>query len=186
MAICANCGTTILFGGVRQGGYRFCGKKCQQKGVVFGVAERIPPDIVQEQMESIHQGACPRCGGVGPVDVHTSYVVYSALLVTVFRNNPSLCCRACGIKERIKAVLLCGIFGWWGFPWGILMTPVQIVKNLHGIVFGPDPETPSAELERMVRLIVASEILNGGSASANGAKSSEEAIDREFLARAAS
>lgn len=186
MATCDNCGTLILFGGIRQGEYRFCGKKCHEKGLVFRVADRIPLEIVQEEVEALHQGSCPTCGGPGPVDVHTSHVVWSALLLTSFRSRSNLCCRSCGIKAQLGATLVSGAFGWWGVPWGILMTPVQLVRNLHGIVFGPDPGMPSAGLESIVRRVVACRIMNGKSVKADETELTRPDEEREFLVRAAS
>jgi hypothetical protein len=45
--------------------------------------------------------------------------------------------------------------GWWGFPWGLIVTPVQIARNITGMLKGPDPLAPSAKLERAVRMNIA-------------------------------
>lgn len=84
------------------------------------------------------------------------------------------------------ATLVSGAFGWWGVPWGILMTPVQLVRNLHGIVFGPDPGMPSAGLESIVRRVVACRIMNGKSVKADETELTRPDEEREFLVRAAS
>src|SRR5262245_1613216 len=82
MAKCGYCGTTILFGGARDGDVRYCNADCQQRGAVAAVAQHVPDQLVSEQVWKVHQGVCPRCGGRGPVDVHTSYRVWSALVLT--------------------------------------------------------------------------------------------------------
>jgi len=41
-------------------------------------------------------------------------------------------------------------FGWWGFPWGLVLTPVQITRNLIGMSRGPDSPRPSEDLRKMV------------------------------------
>ena len=49
--------------------------------------------------------------------------------------------------------------GWWGFPWGLLMTPIQIVRNFAGLFSSPDPDTPSEDMENIVRVMIAQDIL---------------------------
>ena len=46
------------------------------------------------------------------------------------------------------------LFGWWGI-FGLLITPLQIGRNIVGMFRGPDPERPSPQLEQMVRLDIA-------------------------------
>ena len=41
--------------------------------------------------------------------------------------------------------------GWWGFPFGLIMTPVQVMRNLAGIFGGPNPASPSPALEKLIR-----------------------------------
>jgi len=159
MARCAVCGTTILFGGVIDNDRRFCNETCHQRGYLFAVADRVPQDLIATQVAEVHQGNCPRCGGPGPVDVHTSHSVWSVLVLTQWKSKPEVCCRACGIKSKLFGTLSSGIFGWWGFPWGLIFTPVQIVRNIGGIFSPPDPTTPSPELENMVRLHLASQFM---------------------------
>lgn len=53
----------------------------------------------------------------------------------------------------------CGMLGWWGFPWGFLVTPVQILRNFAGMVAGPSASQPSAQLEKLVKLNLAHQLL---------------------------
>lgn len=159
MATCACCGNTILFGGIRDGDFKFCSKKCQQQGQDLLVARQIPDEVVLEQAGEIHRGLCPECRGNGPVDVHTSYRVYSLLIFTSWTNRPHLCCKSCGTKKQLGDALISLLFGWWGFPWGLIMTPVQIAKNIAGIIKTPDPLAPSDELNKMTRMLIASHVL---------------------------
>src|SRR5712692_9519771 len=130
MASCAYCGTTILFGGARQGELRFCNSKCQSKGGVLSVAARVPEGAAQNLALQIHAGLCPRCKGAGPVDVHTSYRVWSALIVTQWQSFPQVTCRRCAVKSQVGNLAFSALLGWWGFPWGLLVTPVQVVRNV--------------------------------------------------------
>jgi hypothetical protein len=137
-ARCAYCETRILFGGKRQGQLTFCSEACRQAGIWLSASQQIPDHIVKERVQSVFAGACPVCGGPGPVDVHTSHRVVSALIVTSWKNRPALACRSCGNKARIRDALVSLGLGWWGLPWGVIMTPVQIVRNIAGLVSGSD------------------------------------------------
>lgn len=155
MAKCDYCGSLILFGGVRDGDLRFCNDKCHSGGALLKVSSQIPEDLLQKQLWEVHQGACPSCQGRGPVDVHTAHQIWSALVLTSWKSVPQVSCRSCGVKEQLKSLVLCLVAGWWGFPWGVVMTPVQVVRNLSGMIKGPDPMNPSPQLEKLVRMHMA-------------------------------
>ena len=122
MAACSYCGTTILFGGKQVGSYRFCNQQCAAKGSWLKLADQFPPAVVEQQVWKLHQGSCPVCHGPGPVDVHTSYRVYSFLIMTSWQNRPRLSCRGCGVKAKLADTAVSAVAGWWGFPWGFIMT----------------------------------------------------------------
>jgi len=155
MAKCDYCGSTIIFGGKQTGALRFCNDRCLQGGAFLAVSQQVPDNIVQQAVWSVHQGSCPECRGPGPVDVHVSHRVWSALLLTSWRSQPRVSCRRCGIKSQVSDAAFSLFFGWWGFPWGIIMTPVQIGRDIVALTCGPDPTKPSAELHRMVRMNIA-------------------------------
>jgi hypothetical protein len=52
-------------------------------------------------------------------------------------------------------VLFCLLLGWWGFPFGLILTPVQIIRNLWAIFCGPDPRYPSKALRNRVHTTIA-------------------------------
>lgn len=157
MAQCAYCGTTIVFGGVRDGDLKFCNEKCHQNGYMLMLSREIPREIVDRQIMEVHQGLCPKCHGMGPVDVHTSYRIYSLVFMSSWSSIPTVCCRSCGRKSQIGYAVFSFLFGWWGFPWGVIMTPVQIARNIMGVFGGPDATRPSANLETIVRIAIAAE-----------------------------
>jgi hypothetical protein len=159
MATCEYCGTTILFGGVREGELRFCNDKCREAGQVAVVSQHIPPDILARKVAEIHQGPCPVCGGRGPVDVHTSHKIWSALVITHWSSDPQVCCRSCGRKSQFNSLLFSLLLGWWGIPHGLIMTPVQVGRNLAGLWGGPAPDKPSEQLIKLVRLSLAAQVL---------------------------
>lgn len=148
MARCALCGTTILFGGTRVGDDHYCNSACQAQAASIRVASLLPDDVIEEAVTSVHAGPCPRCGGSGPVDVHTSYRVWSAVFLTSWNDHPDVCCRWCATKNKLVSMAFCGVFGWWGIPWGLLATPIQLGRNFLGLFRGPNPDIPSRELWR--------------------------------------
>ena len=77
------------------------------------------------------------------------------------------------VREVVHAVHrgpcpLCGgarsmLFGWWGVPWGVIMTVVQVSRNLFGVWRSPDDGAPSVHLQRLVRLQLARDMVSGPS-----------------------
>ncbi len=159
MAKCDYCGSTILFGGKRQGDLRFCNATCTQRGALIAVSRQIPEATVSQSVQQVHQGLCPKCGGTGPVDVHVHHRVWSALFLTSWKSAPQISCRSCGLRSQLSDTALSLVVGWWGFPWGIVFTPVQIGRNIAGMLRGPDPLRASPQLERAVRMIMAAQIV---------------------------
>jgi len=157
MAKCDYCNSTIVIGGVKQGDQRFCNQKCYQSGLLLNVARQIPEDLLRREIHQVHQGQCPKCKGSGPIDVHTSYLVFSALILTRWSTKPQVSCRSCGVKSQLGNALISLLFGWWGFPWGLILTPVQVTRNLLGIFNPPSPTQPSQQLEKFVGLGMATQ-----------------------------
>lgn len=168
MAKCDFCGTTIIFGGRRQGDLRFCNDRCRQNGALLNVSKQLPEGLVQQKTWEIHRGLCPKCGGPGPVDVHNSYRIWSALLITSWNTRPHVSCRSCGVKAQLLDAGFSLVLGWWGFPWGFLVTPIQIGRNLVGAAKGPDPSQPSAKLEKVVRITIASQAVAAAQTAQKG------------------
>ncbi len=159
MAKCSYCGSSIIFGGKRDGDLTFCNERCLEKGIVVRFAQRLPDDVVQERVATIHQGNCPRCHGRGPVDVHVSYRVWSAILHTSWSSRPQVSCQSCGVKSRVCDAFFCLFFGWWGFPWGLILTPIQLLRNIGGLLSSPDPSRASDALTSIARVSLATEVI---------------------------
>lgn len=159
MTKCDYCGSTILFGGKRQGDLRFCNATCAQRGAVLAVSRQIPENVISQAVERIHAGLCPKCHGAGPVDVYVHHRVFSLIIITSWRSTPQISCRSCGFKSQMGDTILCLLLGWWGIPWGLVITPVQIVRNVAGMFHGPDPLKPSPRLEKAIRINVAAQFL---------------------------
>jgi hypothetical protein len=151
MAACAYCNSSILFGGVKDADQRYCNAKCAGKGRVLSAASTLPAELVEEQVRAVHSGRCPKCGGSGPIDVHISHRAMSALVITRWSSHPLVSCVSCGTKAQLRDAGVTFLFGWWGFPWGLIFTPVQLGKNLYALAKKHDPRRPPAALYRVVR-----------------------------------
>ena len=159
MAACSACNTTILFGGVTDGPDRYCNNECHSRGYLLAVARQIPTDVLRNQTDAVYRGSCPKCNGPGPIEVHKSYQVWSVVLLTSWRTNQSVSCRSCGVKSQVGDLLFSLFLGWWGFPWGLIITPVQIVRNLNAMIRSNNSTTPSDELQQVVSVALASQAL---------------------------
>ena len=154
MARCDYCGTSILFGGVREGNNRFCNSKCHQNGYILRVAQQAPADVLERETENIFRGNCPKCRGLGPIDVHKIHRVWSALILTNWSSSQQISCRSCGVKSQLGGAAFSLVLGWWGFPWGLILTPVQIARNIAGMCSRKDSSQPSPELRKLVQVMV--------------------------------
>ena len=159
MSQCDYCGKDILFGGISEYDLRFCNKKCRENGDALVLSRSlIPEDIVNKEAQAIHQGLCPKCQGNGPVDVHTSYRVLSALVITHWRTSPNICCRSCGTKSQVCDCIFSFFLGWWSLH-GLFTTPVYVFKNIVGILKGPEELNPSEKLKNLIRGIIAQQMM---------------------------
>ena len=155
MAACGSCGSTILFGGASVGNAKYCNAKCARSGQLLALSNQIPNDVVHRSLHEVYRGMCPHCKGPGPVDVHQSYRVYSLVLMTRWENLQKVSCRRCGVKTQLGNMAISLVAGWWGFPWGLIMTPVQIGRNISAMLKGGQEDGPSPKLERAVRISLA-------------------------------
>jgi hypothetical protein len=159
MAKCGYCNSTILLGGVNDGARRFCNKKCHYNAYVLSVSQRIPPDVLERRVEEVWRGNCPKCRGLGPIDVHKYYEVWSALVLTRWSSGSQLSCRSCASKRQVGAAVFSLFCGWWGFPWGLVMTPIVLTRNVVGMFSGPAPSRASEDLRKAVLVNLGSELI---------------------------
>jgi hypothetical protein len=47
-------------------------------------------------------------------------------------------------------MLFSAVLGWWGFPFGLILTPVQMTRNIIGMCRGSGTGQPSPDLRRLV------------------------------------
>lgn len=115
-------------------------------------SNQIRSQIVKKELADVYNGFCPICGGRGPVDIHTSYRIWSAGFVTSTSTRPRLSCRRCALNAKVWDLIFSAVLGWWA-AWGIFLTPVYLVRNLYGLT-RRQADGPSDELEKSVRVDV--------------------------------
>lgn len=156
MASCTNCDKTILFGGFRESHGRYCSKRCRHQGILLN-GIKLPPELVEQQLGALRQSNCPSCKGPGPVDMHHTHTIWSAIYLTSWRSVGHVCCQRCGRKKQLGAALQSMLLGWWGIPWGLIITPVQIAKNISGMR-QPAADQPSPALRKHVYMHLANQV----------------------------
>lgn len=174
MATCGYCGETIVFGGVKAGDLRFCNGKCLERARVARAAAPVSEEAVEDLARQIHSGPCPRCQGPGPVDVHMAYWVWSALAFTRWGHQQRVSCRGCAARAQAGRLVQSAVLGWWGFPWGLVMTPVQVCRTAMALARPPRREEPSARLRQVARAY----LMANPRAKGEGAAKAKPAPDR--------
>ena len=159
MARCASCRRLILFGGVQQGARRYCNEQCALTASLESV--ELSEGEIEDALMRLHLGACPSCGGQGPIDAHASYRVISVVLVTQYATHVNVGCARCGRKVIAKNLAITFLAGWWGFPSGLLLTPIYLVMGTVSL-FKAGARTPSARLRSVVATQLARERLSEG------------------------
>lgn len=159
MQKCDYCGSSIIMGGVRRANQRFCNNKCAQNAYILTASRNVPQADIDRKVEEVWRGNCPKCRGLGPVDVHKFHQAWSALVLTRWSSRQQLSCRSCASKRQLGATLFSLVFGWWGIPWGLVLTPVQITRNIIGMASGPNASQPSPDLRRTIQVHIGSQLL---------------------------
>jgi hypothetical protein len=164
MAQCTGCGQDILFGGRKINGRRYCNDKCAATETVHAAADGIPLELVQKSTLEIFDGACPRCGGPGPVDVRKSTTVVSYLIGISWWSKNHITCSKCARREQIQAAIITGLIGWISVP-GLLVAPAVVIRNVYAATRRQQSTIPSEELEQFVRYQLVQFSLSAGTSS---------------------
>ncbi len=74
---------------------------------------------------------CPKCKKSQQyINGTMEYNIYSIIFLTYRSKKIKIACRDCLKKINNAALLKSMLAGWWGIPWGILLTPVYIYRNI--------------------------------------------------------
>ncbi|GAB3027739.1 MULTISPECIES: hypothetical protein [Oleiagrimonas] len=154
MASCDQCGRLILFGGKRSGDRVYCGARCASYDAEIALGRSLPDAQVREVMQRWRNEPCPQCNGPGPVDLRVSHKVHSFVFMTQWSSPQAICCRHCARKRQLGHAVYSLLLGWWGFPWGLVMTPVQVTRNLKALFGDQAAQASTPAFERAVRRIM--------------------------------
>lgn len=150
MATCDCCGKYYTFGGLKAGRYAFCNGTCHSRGSVLVALDEAPPGSLTDFIVAAHRSDCPSCGRPGPIDVRPSHWVWSLMVLTRWGTDHNIECAPCGRVRQAKAIGLSLLVGWWGVPFGLVFTPVQLIRNVIALM--QSNRGPSADFQRLMRL----------------------------------
>ncbi|WP_442510063.1 DUF4190 domain-containing protein [Novipirellula sp. SH528] len=157
MPFCGACNSFIIGGGKSEDGKRYCNDKCLEHGRTINYVGDIPDEIVAQRAWQMRDATCPRCGGPGPVDYVGSRQVISVIILTRTSDTTVFGCKRCGNRTTIQSTAISMLTGWWGFPWGLIMTPIVVVSNIVSLL-QPSPLGPSATLLEAAKLDMAAQL----------------------------
>jgi hypothetical protein len=167
MAICDYCSKNFNLFGVHENGYSFCSANCRDRANgLLRLLDGVPPAEIESYIARVRAGPCVKCGGSGPVDLYQSYRAYSFVVLTRWSTHNHFVCRSCARKEQLQSLGLSVLLGWWGIPFGLILTPIQIVRNIAALASGPDPAKASQRLQNISKLNLARQIARNASAPA--------------------
>jgi hypothetical protein len=152
MAICYTCKKFVVFGGVKDHGFRFCSKICHaQKVVLLASMAAVQPADIEKEAAKIRNSKCPCCDNVGNIDFHKSLSIWSLIFITNLKEHVLVSCNSCARRVSLINTFKSLLMGWWGIPVGIVGTPVVIAFNLSQIIFSSLSTAPSKRLNEYAR-----------------------------------
>jgi hypothetical protein len=159
MATCDYCNKNYNFFGVEESGYGFCSANCRDraKSLLTGL-NRLSPQQIDGFIDRACAGPCRQCGQAAPVDLYQSYRVVSMLIITRWATHNHFVCRACARKEQAKSLAYSALLGWWGFPFGFILTPIQIIRNIVALAGASEAGRPSMRLQNLLKLDLARQL----------------------------
>jgi hypothetical protein len=73
---------------------------------------------------------CPTCGNkLNNLNGTTTHYVKSFIFFTNYSAEVSIACPDCLDKKITQAIWSSLLLGWWGFPWGLIRTPMSVYRN---------------------------------------------------------
>lgn len=137
-------------------GQRFCSQRCLRNARLLEKAVAFSQTEIYSHAHNIKHSACPICSQHNTkVEVRHAYRIWSAGVVSNWSEHTRVCCLACGRRANLKSIGFCLMRGWWGLPWGLLITPMQILANCLEMFKSRTTDMPSEELLQAARLDLA-------------------------------
>jgi len=99
------------------------------KGIDAQVKELTSVEL-QELIEKVKGLSCPSFGCDNQaLNGGVFRKVRSYLVLTQYKKNNIIACASCLEKERKRQLIKNTLLGWWGFPWGLIRTPMAIINH---------------------------------------------------------
>ncbi|RTL29950.1 MAG: hypothetical protein EKK47_12060 [Burkholderiales bacterium] len=166
---CDFCGSSARFSAVLDEGQRFCSKSCLRSARLLEASEDIPKEAIFQHACRIKEGPCPSCQRtLTRIEVRPYYRVWSVGLFTQWTKRTHICCLSCGRKTNLESLIFSVVLGWWGIPWGLIITPGQIIANITEMLRSRGDSEPSAELIQAARLDLAARRYKERALQSNG------------------
>jgi hypothetical protein len=156
---CDSCNTIILFWWIREEWLHFCSKDCYKKWYYKVLSRKIPNEDVNDIVEKTFFSNCLECWESWHNDLYISHTIFSLIFITQWNSKPHICCKKCGNKHQIKAIMFSLVLWWWGFPWW-LTTPFTIIQNIHLILKNEEINPNQAFKNHFKELITLKNIQN--------------------------
>lgn len=155
---CDFCGNSIYFSAIKDEGQKFCSKQCLHNARMLELAIDIPDNLILDNAEAIRNGHCPVCNHQNSInEVRKYYWVWSAVYFTRWGSRNRISCKKCAVKKNFSSIMSSFLLGWWGVPWGIIITPSQIISNLVAILQKNKQEV-SEELIQTAKILLAEKV----------------------------
>lgn len=152
---CATCNRSILFGGKRAGSRRYCSKKCFNEDHLGRLADSVPEATVDEVVAQLRHSRCHSCRRESDLEIFKSYTVYSVIVLTSWKEKSGLSCRSCARSRQFKDMMSSLALGWWGLPFGLIITPIILLMDGVALIYNPLRKPPSKALRAHARLVAA-------------------------------
>lgn len=73
---------------------------------------------------------CPVCNATSEkLNATMTGTVISFVIMSSYRKELKIACPTCLDKQNNNAMIKSALFGWWGFPWGLIRTPQALLLN---------------------------------------------------------
>jgi hypothetical protein len=99
------------------------------KGIDAQLKE-VDGQTLSEYAELLRALPCPVCKSTDEkLNATITGSVISFIIMTNYEKELKVACPNCLDKANNKAMIKSALFGWWGFPWGIIRTPQALLLN---------------------------------------------------------
>ncbi|RXK86791.1 hypothetical protein [Filimonas effusa] len=102
---------------------------------IFKAVQAQNQSLTMEELdkycEIIRSLDCPVCqASYTKLNATMTSEVMSLLIFTQWSKKLKIACPGCLDKANNDALLKSALTGWWGFPWGLIRTPIAIARNI--------------------------------------------------------